>query len=166
VHIECGARAYTPAERERLSELFGQAAQWPTTLRSLLWTRVTAHASAFVRERVIEIELPCSAELELVASKYFFAVQAGEVPLRLMFSGSVLYGAERVQVAPIDLSRELVLPLPLRLVQDALELHHADRQLLGLQRDVFERLVRYRRERSLPSWEHVIERLLAQEGRR
>jgi len=52
------------------------------------------------------------------------------------------------------------------LVQDALELHHADRQLLGLQRDVFERLVRYRRERSLPSWEHVIERLLAQECRR
>lgn len=160
VQIEPAARAYTAVERERLRELFGDEIQWPGSLRSVVWTRVTTQLGAFQRTCVAEVELPCGADLELVANKYCFGIEGGEVPLRLLFSGSILYGDPQLQITPIGLDSELSLRLPLSLLREAIAQQHTQQMLIGLRRDVFERLYRYRRLHSLPNWEHVVERLL------
>lgn len=161
VHIESAARAYSPAEAERLRELFGSAAQWPQSVRDLLWTRVSTQLGGFVGEREFTLELPCAADLELVAHKYFFGLQEGQVPLRLSFSGTILHGAPRLQVTPINCAQSLSLRVPLAVIRDAIARHHGDRMLLGVEREVFEALYRYRREHGLPNWEQVLTNLLA-----
>lgn len=164
VQIEPAARRYSAVERERLSELFGAETQWPGSLQSVLWTRLTTQLGAFQHTCRVELDLPCGADLELVANKYCFGIQAGDVPLRLLFSGSILHGEGRLQVTPIGLDSELTLRLPLHVVQQSIAQHHAQQMLLGLRRDVFERLYHYRRQRSLPSWERVVEALLDSAG--
>jgi hypothetical protein len=161
VQIECAARSYTPFEQERLSELFGEAGLWQASLRSALWTRATTHVPAFQGQTEVSIALPCGYDLEVVATKYFFGLQDGTVPLRLSFSGTVFHGElERLQVSPIAWSHELAIELPVQLWRQAMALHYPDRMLLGLRRDVFERLYRYRRQQGLATWERTISHLL------
>lgn len=161
VQIECAARRYTPVEQERLCELFGDAAIWQSSLRSVLWARVTTHVAAFEGQTELQIALPCGYELEVVATKYFFGLEDGGVPLRLSFSGSVFHGEpERLQVSPIAWSHELALELPVRLWHEVMERHFPDRMLLALPRDVFERLYRFRRQHGLATWERTVSHLL------
>jgi hypothetical protein len=161
VQIECAARSYTRLEQERLCELFGDIALWQASLRSVLWARVTTHVPAFQAQTEVSIVLPCGHDLEVVATKYFYGLEDGTVPLRLSFSGSVFHGDEGwLQVSPIAWSQELGVELPARLWREAMERHYPDRMLLGLPRDVFERLYRYRRQQGLATWERTLCQLL------
>ena len=47
IRIEPARRAYTPSERERLSDLFGTPERWGQTLRPMLWTHVSATLPPF-----------------------------------------------------------------------------------------------------------------------
>ena len=52
------------------------------------------------------IDVPCTYDLEVAASKYFYSLPDGEVPLSFLFNGMVLYSGEgdRLQVAQVPWS--------------------------------------------------------------
>jgi hypothetical protein len=162
VRIEPTRRTYDRGEEERLQELFGAPSLWARTLKTLLWANVPLNVPGFVGATSVELALPCTFDLDLAAAKYLFGVQQGEVPLTLLFSGTVFHaGADGLQVAPIPWTSEVAFRLDVATWRRALDLHYPQSAALQIGRDVFERLYRYRRARGLASWDAAIEGLLA-----
>jgi Family of unknown function (DUF6084) len=163
IQIQSPQRAYNPAEKDKLVELFGAPEVWGRTLRSRLWTHTNATVGPFQGITEALLPAPCSADLSVTATKYFYALEDGEVPLLFLFSGSVFYtNAGRLQVAPISWDQECVFRLPVRTWQSLMEQHYPNTTWLPLQRDTFEHLYAHRRQHSLLTWEETIEHLLAQ----
>jgi hypothetical protein len=165
VQIAARRRAYDDRARERLFELFGPESAWGTTLRTLLWTRVTVVVPPFTGERVVDVDVTCTYDLEVAASRYFSALEDGEVPLELLFSGSVFYTGPSgaLQTARIPWDREAEYRLPVRVWREAIDLHFPGAAWLRLERDAFERLSAFKSRRALPTWEAAVDALLAGE---
>src|SRR6185437_11338286 len=47
IRLEPGRRRYSPAEQEKLVDLFGEPARWGQTVRSTLWVNTAGVARAF-----------------------------------------------------------------------------------------------------------------------
>ena len=114
IRIEPDARRYPAEDPERLLDLFGTPDRWGKTMRSMLWTQVQAIVPAFAGETTVELAVPCTFDFNVAATKYFAALEEGEVPLVFLFSGTVFYQAEdgRLQVAPISLEKQADFRLP------------------------------------------------------
>jgi hypothetical protein len=166
IQIAARRRRYDDAARERLFELFGPPADWGTTLRTLLWTRLTTAVPPFTDTTVVDLPVPCSYDLEFVASRYFDALEDGEVPLEFLFSGSVFYANAEglLQTARIAMTQEAEYALPVRVWRETMERHFPDSAWLRLGRDSFERLQAYKSREALASWDDAVDSLLRGEG--
>ncbi len=161
IRIAADQRHYSSAEQGRLGELFGEAQRWSETLKSLLWTHAAAHVPPFVGSTLVDLPVPCTYDFDVVSAKYFHALEDGEVPLELLFSGTIFYaGAVGLQVARISWEKEARYRLPVRLWQEMMERYFPNSAWLRLRKDTFDRLYRYRVRASLPTWEDALERLL------
>ncbi|MDR3638154.1 MAG: DUF6084 family protein [Isosphaeraceae bacterium] len=163
LRIEPAKRAYTPAEKERLSDLFGTPERWGQTLRPMLWTHVSAVVPPFEGQTVADLLVPCTYDFSLAATKYFAALDGGDLPLCVLFSGTIFYEApdSALQVAQISWEKEADFRLPGATWRDLMEHYYPNSAWLCLRKDVFDRLDRYRRDHGLASWEQTLERLLA-----
>jgi hypothetical protein len=161
IRIGANRRQYAPEEKERLWEVFGQADQWATTLQSLLWTHTTVLVPAFTGSAVVDMPVPCTYDFEVVSAKYFHSLEDGDVPLEFLFSGTVFYAGERgLQVVQISWEKEAQFRMPVLLWKQMMEQYFPNSAWLRLQRDVFDRLYRYKADNGLPTWEAALERLL------
>ena len=59
------------------------------TLRPFLWTHVAAMVPRLHRRAEFDLPVPCTYDFEVAAAKYLHALDDGEVPLVLLFSGTV-----------------------------------------------------------------------------
>src|SRR5688572_29410550 len=91
LQVAARRRRYEPSTHARLFEVFGPQAGWGSTLRTLLWTRTTLVVPPFTGATTAALAVPCSYDMEVLASKYFDALEDGEVPLEFLFSGTVFY---------------------------------------------------------------------------
>ena len=163
IQIEAPRRQYDVSEKERLRDLFGTPERWGKTLRPFLWTHVSTVVPSFSGTTTAELQLPCTFDFNVAATKYFQAVsESGEIPLLLLFSGTVFYAsaAGALQVAPISWDKEARFRLPVRVWRDMMDIYYPNSAWLSLRRDVFERLYLYKVQRSLPTWEDTLESLL------
>ncbi len=112
IQIEAPRRQYSAEEKEGLRDLFDQPERWSRTLRPLLWTHASTVIPSFAAETAAELQVPCTFDFNVAATKYFQAIKEGDIPLNLLFSGTVFYAdAEgKLQVAPIPWSKEARLP--------------------------------------------------------
>ena len=163
IQIQAPQRAYSPDEKERLFELFGAPEQWGQTLRNKLWTHANTTVPSFKGSTDATLSVPCSYDLNLAATKYFYGVEEGEVPLLFLFSGTVFYAGTdgRLQVQQISWEKECVYRMPVQAWKDVMDRHYPNTGWLYLDRDVFERLCAFRRRSGVTSWEQAIEQLLA-----
>jgi hypothetical protein len=169
VRIEPTRRRYRAAEQGRLLDLFGEPARWGQTLRSLLWTQTGLVVPQFTRQTVVDLPVPCTYDFNVAATKYFYALEDGEVPLCLLFSGTIFYAEEEggpLQVSPIPWEKETVFRLPVQVWKDMMEHYYPNSTWLCLRRDVFDHLYRYKSRLGLPTWEQALERLLNTSGER
>src|SRR3954447_11132916 len=122
LQIAARRRGYDDDARGRLFELFGPPEAWGTTLRTLLWTRTTLVVPPFTGSTVVALDVPCSYDLEVVASRYFDALDGGEVPLEFLFSGSIFFSGEQgqLQAVRIPWEREAEYRLPVRVWRETL----------------------------------------------
>ena len=168
IRIEATRRFYEPAEQARLRELFGDPKDWGKTLRSLLWTHVNITVPAFANDCIVDLPVPCSYDFNLAIAKYFYGLEAGEIPLLLLFSGTVLYhdDAGLLQLTQIPWSKEAHFRLPVQLWQDLVAHYYPDGAWLRISREVFERIYGYKRERGFLTFEQALESLLDEQGER
>jgi hypothetical protein len=163
VRIDAAARAYAPDERDGLFDLFGEPARWGRTLRALLWTRATVFVPAFEGAVTVELPLPCTMDVEAATAKYFGALSGGEIPLSLLFSGTVFHAVGgALQAAPLPWATEARFRLPLDVYRAAIAPSHGGGGLLALPRDVLDRLRRYKSARGVATWAEAIDGLLAE----
>jgi hypothetical protein len=166
VRIEPQRRGYAPREQQALGDLFGDPADHARTLLPLLWTHTGAAVPAFTGETVADMALPCTYDLAVASGRYFDALDGGEAPLLLLFSGTVFWTRAdgSLQAAPIAWSKEARFALPVKVFREALDLHYPETAPLLIRRDVFERLRTHRARRHLTSWEEALESLLDAAG--
>jgi hypothetical protein len=108
------------------------------------------------------LPVPCTYDLNVGATKYFYAIETGEVPLLFLFSGTVFYAAGdgKLQAEQISWEKESEFRMPIGVWQEMMDYHYPNSAWLPLPRETFERLYAYKRDTGLTTWEQVIERLL------
>lgn len=163
IQIDVTRRHYAPEEQAKLQDLFGEPDRWAKTLRSLLWTHANVVVPGFAKETVLEMQVPCTFDFNVAATKYFHGLSDGDLPLNFLFSGTVFYADdnEHLQVAPISWEKEAKFKLPLKTWKDLIDQYYPNSAWLYLRRDVFDRLYQYKVRHGIPTWEQVIERVLA-----
>jgi hypothetical protein len=164
IQIEVTRRRYSGPDQERLRDLFGEPERWGQTLRGMLWTHASAVVPQFRESASVQLQVPCTFDFNVAATKYFAGLTDGEIPLCLMFSGTVFYEnqAGAVQVAPISWDKETRFRLPLSVWKEMMDLYYPGSAWLCLRRDVFEQLRDYKVRHGIPTWEEAIETILAQ----
>jgi Family of unknown function (DUF6084) len=159
IQIAARRRQYDEAARDRLFELFGPPEQWGASLRTLLWTRATLVVPAFSGSTVVQLPIACSYDLEVAASRYFDALEDGEVPLEFLFSGTVFYGAP-LQATRISWESEAGYRMPVSVWRETMDRYFRGTAWLRLQKDSFDRLAAHKSRNALATWEDVFDSLL------
>ncbi len=162
VRLAATQRHYKAVEQERLLEVFGEPHRWGSTLRSLLWTHTTLQVPPFTGSTVVDMPVPCTYDFEVVAAKYFHALEDGEVPLEFLFSGTVFYAGEGggLQIARISWEKEAQFRMPVRLWKETMEHYFPNSAWIRLRKDAFDGLYDYKARMGLPTWEATVESLL------
>jgi hypothetical protein len=162
IQIQTAQRRYDAGEKEKLSDLFGAPERWGDTLRAKLWAITQTTVRSFTGSTTALLTVPCTYDLNVVATKYFYALKEGDVPLLFLFSGTIFYEAEdgRLQVQQISWNKECPFRMPVKSWQELMDHHYPNTAWLSLNRDVFEQLYAYRRKHGIPSWDQTIEQLL------
>jgi hypothetical protein len=161
IQIPARRRGYDADAHDRLFELFGPIADWGTTLRTLLWTRTTLVVPAFTGSTVVHLDVPCSYDLEVAASRYMDALPDGEVPLEFLFSGSVFYSGEdgELQTTRLSWETEAEYRLPVRVWKETMERYFRGTAWVRLSKESFDRLSAYKSRNALATWDDALEAL-------
>jgi hypothetical protein len=164
IQIEVTRRRYTVLEQERLRDLFGEPERWGQTLRNLLWTNTSAVIPQFAGVTTVDLQVPCTFDFTVATTKYLNGLTDGDIPVFLMFSGTVFYAdpSGSLQVAPIAWDKETKFRLPLKVWKDMMDAYYPNSAWLCLRRDVFDQLSQYKMRHGIPTWEQAIETILAQ----
>ena len=165
IRIEPQRRRYERAEEDRLVELFGERAQWADSLRPFQWTNVATTVSSF--EGSVDIDLPivCTYDFEVAGTKFFHALEEGEIPLLLLFSGTTfVQGTEGLVVTPVAWHEEAAYRLPVRVWREMMDLYFPNQGWITLGRETLDGLARYKAAQGLATWDQVVERLLKETG--
>jgi hypothetical protein len=135
---------------------------WGTTLRTLLWSRLTTVVPPFTGSTVVELPLVCTYDFEVAAARYLDALDDGIVPLELLFSGAVFYAGPdgRLQTVRISWESEAEYRMPVAVWRGVMDRHFPDAAWLRLGRGQFDRLLAFRSERALGSWDAAVDVLL------
>jgi Family of unknown function (DUF6084) len=89
LRIDVQRRRYTPEEAERLSDLFGETSRWGETLKPMHFTIVSLMVPGFTGSIEVDLQVPVTYDLDVATAKYFHGLDDGEIPLVLMFSGTI-----------------------------------------------------------------------------
>jgi hypothetical protein len=162
IRIEPARRRYAAPEQEQLLDLFGRPEQWSRSLRSMVWSHSSMVVGPFTDSIAVDLPVPCSFDLTVAASKYFYALDGGEAPLSLLFSGSLFYETDdgRLQITQVPWDKEAAYRLPVQTWQQLMDLYYPNCAWICLRKDVFDRLYEYKSRRCLPTWERALESLL------
>jgi hypothetical protein len=165
LRIEPARRRYTREEGELLADLFGPPARWGQTQKPMQFAAVSVLVPAFTGSTDLALPVPCSYDLEVAAGKYFAALDDGEIPLLLLFSGQAFQvTGQGLRVDPVPWDREVSLRLPVAVWREVMDLHFPDSGWLRLRVGTLAALQRFKSRRALATWDDTVEALLADAG--
>ncbi|HEU4347623.1 MAG TPA: DUF6084 family protein [Actinoplanes sp.] len=160
--IEPQRRAYD--DPGALADLFGTPDRWATTLRPFLWTHASAMVPGFTGSTDFDLPVPCTYDFDVAAAKYLHALGDGEVPLALLFSGTVFTrGTAGFAVEQVPWHLEAAYRLPVAVWRSTMDQFFPNSGWIRLDRETLDALARYRSARGLTSWEQTIAALLPAE---
>ena len=165
IRIEPSRRRYSDAEAQRLNDLFGDTQRWADTLKPLQFTQVSVMVPGFAGSTELDLPVPLSYDLDIGSTRYFAGLQDGEVPLLLLFSGTI-FASEggRLSVTQVPWSKEASYRLPVALWREAIEAHFPNSAWIKMSLDTFDELARFKTGAALPTWDATIAALLARAG--
>jgi Family of unknown function (DUF6084) len=161
IRVEPRRRRYSPAEEERLLDLFGEPSRWGETLNPFLFANVSYIVPAFSGSVDVDLPVQCTYDFEVAAAKYFAGLQNGEIPLLLLFSGTVFSRGETgFSVQQIPWHHESTYRLPVSVWRELMDLHFPNSGWIRVRRDTLDALQRFKATRALTSWDQALEELL------
>jgi hypothetical protein len=163
IRIEPQRRRYSPPEEERLLDLFGDSSRWGETLKPLQFTNVAIMVPGFRGSTEIELPVVCTYDFEVAASKYFHSLDDGEIPLLLLFSGTVFSkGDTGFTVQQVPWHKETSYRLPVGIWREMMDLYFPNSAWIRLRRDTLDALMRFKARKGLPLWDDALAALLEQ----
>jgi hypothetical protein len=164
IQIDASRPRYSSEEQAGLRDLFGDIGDWSRTLRTMHWTHAPVLIPAFDQSVTVNLEVPCTFDFNVAATKYFHALQDGEVPLTFLFSGTIFYRGDEVglQVSRIPWSKEAKYRLPAETWRQMMDAYYPNTAWVCLQRETFEKLAALKRSHGWPTWEQALEELLSE----
>jgi hypothetical protein len=154
-------RRYTDDEAARLIELFGDTSRWADTVKPMQFTTLATMVPGFSGSVEQQLPVPCTYDLEIAASKYFNALDTGDIPLLLLFSGTVFTTHEdRMRVYQVPWSKEAAYRLPVAVWRETVDVHFPNQSWLTVSRPTLDALQRFKSENALPTWDSAITALL------
>ncbi len=165
IQIEPRHRHYTGHEEERLLELFGEPRRWGETLKSILWTHASAMLPGFTGSLEFDLPIACTYDFEVTGTKYFHALDDGEIPLLLLFNGTVFTrGQTGFSVEPVPWEKEAPFRLPVKIWRELMDQYFPGGAWIRLRRESFDALHRFKGRRALPTWDDAVEALIREAG--
>jgi hypothetical protein len=165
IRIEPTRRRYSDAEAQRLNDLFGDTQRWADTLKPLQFTTVSIMVPGFTGSTEIDLPVALSYDLEIGSTRYFAGLDGGEIPLLLLFSGTVFAAAEgRLQVQQVPWSKEASYRLPVSIWREAIDVHFPNSAWIRMSLHTLDELQRFKNRRALPTWDATLAALLALAG--
>ena len=165
IMIEPHRRRYEQAEETRLTEMFGETPRWGDTLRPFLWTHVAMTVSGFTGSTEVDMPITCTYDFEVAAAKYMHSLNGGEIPIVVMFSGTVFGKSPAgLNAAPVSWSEEASYRLPVTLWREMMDLYFPNSGWLRMRRETLDALQGYKAARGLLNWDETFERLLKEAG--
>ncbi|MGI9009158.1 MAG: DUF6084 family protein [Streptosporangiaceae bacterium] len=162
IRIEPARRRYTDAEADKLNDLFGDTQRWADTLKPMQLATVATMVPGFAGSVDTDLPLPLSYDLEIGSTRYFAGLEGGEIPLLLLFSGTVFSTADgRRVVQQIPWSKEAPYRLPLATWREAIDAHFPNSSWIKMSRSTLDELLAFKTVRALPTWDATIGALLA-----
>jgi hypothetical protein len=166
VMIDPAKRGYDEATRERLEELFGPPASWAPSTQGTPWAQVAVVVPAFTEQTTFAIQVPCTYDLEVAATKYFYALEDGEVPLQFHFNGQVFYRGRdgKLQVTLVPWSRTAGFRMPVSAWRAMIAEHFPGVGWIRLNQATLEALNSFRASQGLPTFDACVSELLEDKG--
>jgi Family of unknown function (DUF6084) len=165
IRIEPQRRRYSPDEEVRLYEMFGETPQWGDSLRPFLWTHVSATIGKFDGATEFDLPVECTYDFDVAGAKYLHGLAEGDIPLILLFSGTVFTrGDSGFSAEPLSWSLEASHKLPVAVWRDMMDLYFPNSGWIRVQRDTLDDLQRFRAYRGLPTWDQAFAQLLKEAG--
>lgn len=163
IRIEPRRRKYAAGEEQRLLDLFGEPARWGETLQPFQFAHVSHMVPAFSGSIDIDLPVPCTYDFEVASAKYFHALADGEIPLLLLFSGSVFWRTDHgLSVGPVPWHQEASYRLPVAVWRDVMDVNFPNSAWIRVRHDTLDALQRFKAVQALPTWDQALELLLAQ----
>ena len=163
IRIEPSRRRYRPGEEERLRDLFGETTRWADTLKPMQFTNVSTMVTSFTGSTEIQLPVNFSYDLEIGSGRYFASLESGEIPLLLLFSGTIFSVVDgRMQVQQVPWSKEATCRLPVSVWREAVDAHFPNMAWITMSRETLGGLERFKTERALPTWDATVNALLSE----
>jgi hypothetical protein len=161
IRIEPARRRYTDDEAQRLNDLFGETQRWADTLKPLQFTNVSIMVPGFTGSTEVNLPVPLTYDMEIGATRYFAGLDDGEVPLLLLFSGTVFSVLDgKMSVMQVPWSKEASYRLPVPVWREAIDAHFPNSSWIRLSSTAMDELLDYKTRRALPTWEATVLALL------
>ncbi|MGH3983068.1 MAG: DUF6084 family protein [Pseudonocardiaceae bacterium] len=157
IRIEPARRGYGEAEAERLLELFGERRRWGDTLKPFQFANTSTVVASFTGSIEVEITVPCSYDMEVTAGRYFHALEDGEIPFILLFSGTIFGDGENgMWIEQVPWHAEARYQMPAAVWREMMDIHFPGSGWLRLRRDTIDALAEFRATRALPTWDDAV----------
>jgi Family of unknown function (DUF6084) len=163
IRIEPSRRRYTTGEEQRLKDLFGETTQWADTLKPMQFTNISTMVTGFTGSTEVPLPVTFSYDLEIGSGRYFASLESGEIPLLLLFSGTIFSVVDgKFQVQQVPWSKEATYRLPVSVWQEAVDVHFPNSGWITMSRQTLEELQQFKTRRALPTWDATVSALLAE----
>jgi hypothetical protein len=150
IRIEPFRRAYSDTEAGRLHDLFGDKQRWADTVKPMQFTTISSMVPGFTGSIETDLPVPFSYDLQIASTRYFSSLDDGEIPLLLLFSGTIFTQA--------------TFRLPVSLWREAVDAHFPDAAWITMSRQTLDDLIRFKTRHALPTWDATVAALLARAG--
>jgi Family of unknown function (DUF6084) len=165
IRIEPQRRRYSAEEADRLLDLFGERHRWGDTLKPLQFAMVSVMVPGFTGSTEVDLPVPCTYDFEVASAKYLHALDGDEVPLLLLFSGTVFAkGQTGFSVQQVPWHKEASYRLPARVWRELMDLYFPNEAWIRMRRETLDALQAFKARRALPTWDDALAALLRGSG--
>jgi hypothetical protein len=162
ITVEPGRRTYTPSDRERLVELFGEPERWGSTTGSFRWSQLDTVIGPFESSGLFELDVECGYDHEITVTKYCSGLGDGTIPLRLHFNGTIYFdgGDGGLQILPLAWDRSARFELPLAVWREMIDEHYPGGAWLRVSQGILGELSRFKTAAGAPTLDDAMRQLL------
>ena len=162
MRIEPKKRRYSPAEAERLLDLFGETKRWGDTVKPMQFAFADVMIPSFDGAIEVDVAVPCTYDFEVATAKYFHALDEGDIPLLMLFSGTVITkGESGFSVEQVPWHKEVTLGVPVKVWDELMDIYFPGQAWIRIQRETLDALQRFKSGRAFTNWDETLEALLS-----